>query len=102
MRGRVIWVADLGQFLGDMTPLNTDRTEVHVIAVEDQDTMLGLAVDRIGEMGWLSIDDIQMSTDIPDTMAPFIRGEWVIDVKTDRRLRLLDQISILRSARWAA
>ncbi len=102
LRGRVIWVADLGQFLGDITPLNTDRTELHVIAVEDQDTMLGLAVDRIGEAGWLNIDDIQMPTNISDTMAPFIRGEWVMDPQSNRRLRLLDQVSILRSARWAA
>ena len=102
LRGRVIWVADLGQFLGDITPLNTDRTELHVIAVEDQDTMLGLAVDRIGEAGWLNIDDIQMPTNISDTMAPFIRGEWVMDPQSNRRLRLLDQVSIVRSARWAA
>jgi purine-binding chemotaxis protein CheW len=46
-RGRVIWVADLGQFLGEQTVLNTDRPEIPVIAVEDQDTMLGLAVDQI-------------------------------------------------------
>ncbi|MGA1263246.1 MAG: chemotaxis protein CheW [Prochlorothrix sp.] len=103
MRGRVIWVADLGQFLGDSTPLNVDRTELHVIAVEDQDTMLGLAVDRVGDTQWLNIDEIQMSTDISDTMAPFVRGEWIVkDHESDRRLRLLDQVSILRSARWAA
>ena len=86
VRGRVVWVADLGQFLGDSTPLNTDRQEISVIAVEDQDILLGLAVDRIVGMEWL---------------APFLRGEWVMG--EDRRfLRLLDQISILRSARWAA
>lgn len=103
VRGRVIWVADLGQFLGDSTPLSTDRSEISVIAVEDQDTMLGLAVDRINDMDWLDIDDLQMPTNIPDGMAPFIRGEWMLGEEEKKRyLRLLDQVAILRSARWAA
>ncbi|HEY9645127.1 MAG TPA: chemotaxis protein CheW [Chroococcidiopsis sp.] len=103
VRGRVIWVADLGQFLGDPSPLSTDRSEISVIAVEDQDTMLGLAVDRINEMDWLNIEEIQMPANIPDSMAPFIRGEWVVDREPEHHiLRLLDQVAILRSARWAA
>ncbi len=102
VRGRVIWVADLGQFLGDSSPLNTDRAEIPVIAVEDQDTMLGLAVDHIVGMAWLDIEEVQMPTNVPDTMAPFLRGEWASGDKDEQVLRLLDQISILRSARWAA
>ena len=102
VRGRVIWVADLGQFLGDANPLNTDRPEIPVIAVEDQDTMLGLAVDRIVGMDWLDIEEVQMPTNVPDSVAPFLRGEWVIDSQTNAFLRLLDQVAILRSARWAA
>ncbi len=101
VRGRVVWVADLGQFLGDMTPLNTDRQEVSVIAVEDQDILLGLAVDRIVGMEWLDIDKIQAPTNVPDGVAPFLRGEWTLG-DDQRFLRLLDQVSILRSARWAA
>lgn len=102
VRGRVVWVADLGQFLGDQTPLNTDKPEVSVIAVEDQDTMLGLAVDRIFGMEWLDLDEVQMPTNVPDGMAPFLRGEWVLDPANHKFLRLLDQVAILRSARWAA
>ena len=102
VRGRVICVADLGQFLGDANPLNTDRPEIPVIAVEDQDTMLGLAVDRIVGMDWLDIDEVQMPANVPDSMAPFLRGEWMTDSQDDKLLRLLDQIAILRSARWAA
>ncbi|MBW4487125.1 MAG: chemotaxis protein CheW [Trichocoleus desertorum ATA4-8-CV12] len=102
VRGRVIWVADLGQFLGDANSLNTDRPEIPVIAVEDQDTMLGLAVDRIVGMDWLDIDEVQMPANVPDSMAPFLRGEWMTDSQDDKLLRLLDQIAILRSARWAA
>jgi len=102
VRGRVVWVADLGQFLGDAAPLNTDRPEVSVIAVEDQDIMLGLAVDRIVGMDWLDAEEIQVSTNVPDSVAPFLRGEWVMDGQTTQYLRLLDQVAILRSARWAA
>lgn len=102
IRGRVIWVSDLGQFLGDAMVLNTDRPEIPVIAVEDQDTMLGLAIDRIGEMDWLDLEQLQMPTNVPDSMAPFLRGEWVLDKESNQYLRLLDQVAILRSARWAA
>lgn len=102
VRGRVVWVADLGQFLGDPVPLNTDRSEISVIAVEDQDILLGLAVDRIVGMEWLDIDHMQMSTSAADSVAPFLRGEWVLNDQDSQCLRLLDQVAILRSARWAA
>lgn len=102
VRGRVVWVADLGQFLGDAVPLNTDRPEISVIAIEDQDTMLGLAVDRIVGMEWLDIETVQVSTAASDSVAPFLRGEWVLDEAEKESLRLLDQVAILRSARWAA
>lgn len=102
-RGRVIWVADLGQFLGDTASLNTDRPEIPVIAIEDQDTMLGLAVDQIVGMDWLDVETgFQMPNNAPDSMAPFLRGEWVLDPDTNKSLQLLDQVAILRSARWAA
>jgi len=103
VRGQVIWVADLGQFLGDNTPLNTDRAEIPVIAIEDQDAMLGLAVDRILDMDWLDVEELQLPTQVPDTMMPFLKGEWVLeDDSQNQYLRLLDQVAILRSARWGA
>ncbi len=102
-RGQVIWVADLGQFLGDIAVLNTDRPEIPVIAVEDQDTILGMAVDRIKDMDWLDVIDMEpMLTNVPDSMAPFLRGEWLLDEARHQYLRLLDHIAIVRSARWAA
>ncbi|NEP20324.1 MAG: chemotaxis protein CheW [Leptolyngbya sp. SIO4C1] len=101
-QGRVIWVADLGQFLGYAKPLNTDRAEIPVIAVEDQGTMLGLAVNQIVGTDWLDADAIQVSRSYPDAMAPFLKGEWSLDPADNRALRLLDHIAILRSARWAA
>lgn len=102
LRGQVIWVADLGQFLGDPTPLRTDRAEIPVIAIEDQDTLLGLAVDEMQGMRWLAGEklDIQLNN-IPDSMAPFIRGGWLPDEDEDMIWHLLDHVAILRSARWA-
>ncbi|NEN92253.1 MAG: chemotaxis protein CheW [Okeania sp. SIO3H1] len=102
LRGRVIWVADLGQFLGDQVLINADKSEIPVIAVEDQDTILGLAVERIVEMEWLDEKKLKMSTNIADGMAPFLKGEWIFDEKGEKVLRLLDQEAIIRSARWAA
>jgi twitching motility protein PilI len=101
-QGRVIWVADLGQFLGYQTQLNTDRPEIPVIAVEDQGTMLGLAVNQIVGTDWMDLETLNLSQSTPDTMAPFLKGEWNLGEKSNRVVRLLDHIAVLRSARWAA
>ncbi|WP_241537598.1 chemotaxis protein CheW [Cyanobacterium aponinum] len=100
LRGEIIWVADLGQFLGYPNILNTDRAEIPVIAVEEQETILGLAVDKLGAMEWIDVDTLQLPQNLPDHIAPYIQGEWIDD--KNKRIRLLDQIAILRSARWVA
>jgi twitching motility protein PilI len=100
-QGRVVWVADLGQFLGYSSILNTDRPEISVIAIEDQGTMLGLAVNRIVGTRWLNPDKTRASDTSPDTMAPFLRGEWVVGSDDNKTLRLLDHVAVIRSARWA-
>ncbi len=99
-QGRVIWVADLGQFLGYPNPMNTDRAEIPVIAVEEQGTMLGLAVNHVVGTDWLDLETLQSSADSSDAMAPFLKGRW--SLPSDKSLRLLDHIAILRSARWVA
>lgn len=103
LRGQIIWVADLGQFLGSTNFLNVDRSEIPIIAVEDQETILGLAVDKLGAMEWLEVEKLTIPTNIPDSMGNYIQGEWVFEEEEKKRyVRLLDQIAILRSARWAA
>jgi twitching motility protein PilI len=102
LRGQIIWVADLGQFLGDSKLVNTDRGEIPVIAVEDQETILGLAVDSLGEMEWLDLERLQLSANVPDLIAPYVQGEWAGSEGSEQKsLRLLDHVAILRSARWA-
>ena len=100
LRGEIIWVADLGQFLGYPNILNTDRAEIPVIAVEEQETILGLAVEQLGAIEWIDIDTLQLPRNAPDHIAPYIQGEWLDENNTC--VRLLDQIAILRSARWVA
>ena len=102
VRGRVIWVADLGQFLGESTAVNTDRSEIPVLAVEDQDMMLGLAVEQIVGMEWLDPEAVRAASPAPERITPFLRGEWLLENHTHQCLRLLDQKAILRSTRWAA
>lgn len=100
LRGEIIWVADLGQFLGFPHMLNTDRAEIPVIAVEEQETILGLAVDQLGAIEWIDVEKLQLTRNVPDHVVPYIQGEWLDE--TNKCVRLLDQIAILRSARWVA
>ena len=102
LRGQAVWVADLSQFLGHLEPLDTERSEIPVITVEDQEVVVGLAVDQIIGMGWLELDQIQPANHIPDNMAPFLKGGWLVNQVTNDWLHLLDPTTILRSARWAA
>ncbi|MFN9173771.1 MAG: chemotaxis protein CheW [Synechocystis sp.] len=108
LRGQVIWVADLGRFLGNNVNLNTDRAEIPVIAVEDQETLLGLAIESLGNMEWLDTENLQTASNVPDHIAPYVQGEWLIASPDDETppsppkiLRLLDHVALLRSARWA-
>lgn len=101
-QGRVVWVADLGHFLGYSSPLNTDRPEIPIIVVEDQGTMLGLAVNRIVGTQWLNPDQTISVARSTDSMDPFLRGEWVLSSEGGKALRLLDHVAVIRSARWAA
>lgn len=101
LRGQVIWVTDIGQFLGDPKPLNSDRSELSVIAIETQDVMVGLAVDRVVGMDWLDTEKLALITSTSDSTTPFLKGEWVMDNR-QQTLKLLDPVAILRSARWAS
>ncbi len=100
LRGRVIWVADLGQFLGDSVALKTDRPAIPVIAIEDQEQIIGLAISSIGDMDWLDVEQLEIYQPLADRMAPFVQAQWQPE---DENLivNLLDPGKILRSARWA-
>ncbi len=102
LRGQVMWVADLGQFLGDSKNLNTQRQEIPIIAIEAEDIILGLAIDKLGQMDWRDIEQIEKPTHTAEQMELFVLGEWLLNEETEQVIRLLDHRSILRSARWAA
>lgn len=99
LRGQVIWVADLGRFLGDTRALKTERVEIPIIAIEEQSNILGLAIDGLGDMEWLDVEQLQQPDNIAEHIAPYVQGEWVMK---EQLLRLLDYTAILRSARWTA
>ena len=101
LRGKIVWVADLGQFLGDTGSLNTDRPTIPVIAVEYQEQVLGLAIEKIGDMDWLDAEHLEAVTGLIDSMTPFVSGQWLWKGES-KTLNLLDSAKILRSARWAA
>ncbi len=101
LRGRIIWVADLGQFLDDSVVLNTQQQEITVIAVEDGEIILGLAIDGLGDMQWLDVEKLKkFPTNLCDPIAPYVKGEWILNEEENQYLRLLDHKAILNSARW--
>jgi purine-binding chemotaxis protein CheW len=100
LRGRVIWVADLGQFLGDSVALKTDRPTIPVIAIEDDEQIIGLAINSIGDMDWLDVEKLKIHHPPADSIAPFVQAQWQPD-EGSLIVNLLNPAKILRSARWA-
>ncbi|MEM9245042.1 MAG: chemotaxis protein CheW [Cyanobacteria bacterium P01_F01_bin.153] len=100
VRGQVLWVVDFGQFLGESVSVTADRSDIPVIAIEDQETMLGLAVTKISKMDWRDSEDLEPPSDAPDSVRPFLKGEWAADPPGTAPLRLLDYGAILHSSRW--
>jgi purine-binding chemotaxis protein CheW len=99
-RGQVIWVADLGQFLGDRVLVNADRNEVAVLIVEEQELVMGFAVHAVANTEWLNGSQMSAGRDIPAVMKPFIKGVYALGGADHTELRLLDQVAILRSSHW--
>jgi purine-binding chemotaxis protein CheW len=99
-RGQVIWVADLGQFLGDVVLVNIDQNEISVLIVEEEEIIMGFAVHAVANTEWLDVDRIQSDTNIPTTMSGFVKGVYATAGDNPSQLRLLDQVAILRSTNW--
>lgn len=100
-RGQVIWVADLGQFLGDEVLVNTNQNEVSVLIVEEQELVMGFAVHTVANTEWLDVERIVPSnSQIPAAMKSFIKGVYTTAGADKPELRLLDRVAILRSSQW--
>lgn len=99
-RGQVIWIADLGQFLGDRVLVNTDRNEISLLIVEDRDLVMGFAVEGVANTEWLDIDRIVSDASLPPAMSGFVRGVYITADPEQSELRLLDRVAILRSPNW--
>jgi purine-binding chemotaxis protein CheW len=100
-RGQVIWVADLGQFLGDQVLVNTDQNEVSLLIVEDQELVMGFAVHTVANTEWLDVDRVlPPDPNMPEAMSGFVKGVYQTTGSETRELRLLDRVAILRSSHW--
>lgn len=99
LRGQVVWVADLGLLLDSAPPLRLDRAELPVLALEVNDTRLGLAIDRLGDMIWITPDQMRKPTLGADSQQAIMRGQWW-DEPHEQWLPLLDPSAILAVARW--
>jgi purine-binding chemotaxis protein CheW len=100
-RGQVIWIADLGQFLGDGVLVNTDRNEVSLLIVEDRDLIMGFAVEEVANTEWLDVTLAIGDAKIPPAMSGFVKGVYATHDTANPELRLLDRVAILRSNNWA-
>ncbi len=100
-RGQVIWVADLGQFLGDQVLVNTDISEISILIVEEQELVMGFAVHTVANTEWLNVNqNLSAEREIPAAMKAFVKGVYATSGSDTQELRLLDQVAILRSTHW--
>jgi purine-binding chemotaxis protein CheW len=100
-RGQVIWVADLGQFLGDQVLVNVNQNEVSILIIEEQELVMGFAVHTVANTEWLDVTEIlPPDRQIPAAMHGFIKGVYPTTGSDTPQLRLLDQVAILRSSQW--
>jgi purine-binding chemotaxis protein CheW len=100
-RGQVIWVADLGQFLGDRVLVNTDTSEISILIVEEQELVMGFAVHTVANTEWLNVNqNLAAEREIPAAMKAFVKGVYATSGSDTPELRLLDQVAILRSTHW--
>lgn len=99
-RGQVIWVADLGQFLGLANPLSTSRSEVSVVVVAYEGLTVGLAVDQVVGVDWLDHKGFRPAGPGSAGQAPIILGEWSGQGEGSSRVQLLQPAALLQSGRW--
>jgi len=73
----VIWIGDLGMFLG-LPPLNTNRPELSVIVVSEQGVACGLAIDRVVGAEFLDPRQLRppLSGENPAQGPSLVQGEW--------------------------
>ena len=102
LRGQVVWVTDVGQFLGEPKPLTIDQGELSIIVIESGEMMLGLAVSSVKGMEWLNADALRPTSKTNESLLPFLTGEWVASIEGEKPLQLINPEAIVKSARWAA
>ncbi|MEM7062403.1 MAG: CheW domain-containing protein [Cyanobacteria bacterium P01_B01_bin.77] len=99
-RGEVLWIVDIGHLL-EISPWQRQAAppaHYNILLLEQMSTetsaqkYLGLLVQQIEGIELLSLDEIQSSTAVSDSLAPFLRGYWLDDAGD--MLALLDGLAI--------
>jgi positive phototaxis protein PixI len=79
-RGEVLWLVDLGQLVGLASLLNSDRhlEPLSVIIVHCRGQSLGLVVERVKDMIWVDLSQIQIvaAESFTPAITSCLRGQW--------------------------
>ena len=102
LRGQVVWVTDVGQFLGEPKPITIDQGELSIIVIESGEMILGLAVSSVKGMEWLNAETLRPASNVNDNLLPFIAGEWVASNASEKPLQLINPEAIIKSSKWVA
>ncbi|WP_263081617.1 chemotaxis protein CheW [Endozoicomonas sp. Mp262] len=101
IRGRIVPIVDLGDFLGRDSPLSTGRRKT--LLVEHKETPLGLIVDEV--QGMMKFSGLKDEKDVPGELKsayrPFVTGCFFRDIHhlVFCTRRLLSSHRFLRAAR---
>ncbi len=101
-RGRLVWVVDLGRFLGAADPLPPGRQELPVLVLAEPEGALGLAVTRLGNMLWIPVEALRRDVERVPRLASLLRGFVMPSDRDPRGLLVLDPQALLAPACWAA
>jgi positive phototaxis protein PixI len=82
-RGEILWIVDLGQFLG-FAPLHhqtRSRSGYSVLISQSGSSRLGLAVSQVEDMHWCEPANIESppTTAVTAELAPFLKGYTLSD-----------------------
>lgn len=97
---RIFWLVDLGQLLG-VGRLDPTNNQYMVAIIQTEQTLLGLAVEKVHNMMWLDPDRIQP---VPNYLTPhfanYVEGcllqdrqvTWVLDIPSLLQSPVLDSL----------
>jgi len=100
LRGEILWLVDLGLLFRNAY-INPHTGQYAVIVVQDEDTPVGLVVERIRGMAWLNTEQIQKNTPVVmETLRSYVRGCFHNADEDLTAVLLLDPEALVRTRPW--